>query len=79
MSAKLTHLFAASPPPAPDVVEILGKEKFALVYLNGAVVASLASVAWQRRRGTSLPSLVRASFLRTDNIGACMLILSLPL
>jgi hypothetical protein len=39
------------------VVEILGKEKFALVYLNGAVVASLASLMWQVRRGTSLPSL----------------------
>ncbi|ELR14103.1 peptidase, S54 (rhomboid) subfamily protein [Acanthamoeba castellanii str. Neff] len=54
MMARRYHTVLTS---APDVVEILGKEKFALVYLNGAVVASLASAAWQRRRGTSLPSL----------------------
>lgn len=44
---------------APSVINILGVEKFSMMYVAGAIVSSLVGSAWQLKRGVCVPSLVR--------------------
>lgn len=41
----------------PDLEQVYGRRNFLLLYLHGAVVASLAHVAWERGWGRDVPAL----------------------